>query len=320
MIRSSSILVKYVLYCDLGVAATLDATLSSYLRTAILQDPLPQTPLHAIRALIVPHAGYTYSGQTAAYAYSRLLDPVKTNPQTNSFVPYAHIKKIVLVGPYHHVSPGCSPPLQLSSFDALETPLGTLNLDTTTRDRLVLQSGLSLIDPQTDEGEHCLELQFPFLAKLFTHQASFIPILLGPIQTRTARELASTLSWLFADPSVLFIFSSDFAHWGHRFAYTYLDPGLRDEPPYRSIEFVDRMGLQMLSQGSLQDWTSYLTRTGNTICGRYPLALLKALTELQQGMHKAHSFHFNHYAQSSKVTHPHESSVSYVSGYVMFDG
>jgi MEMO1 family protein len=152
-------------------ASKLDAQLSQWL-AAVKSDQFPspvevasQTPsttdpldwpISDARAVISPHAGYSYSGPPAAYSYGAIPADKK------------HIKRIFILGPSHHYYlPGCA----LSKCSAYETPLGDLPLDRELIESLYDQGKSSgdweWMERDTDEDEHSIEMQLPYLRKIF---------------------------------------------------------------------------------------------------------------------------------------------------------
>ncbi|XP_045834834.1 protein MEMO1 isoform X3 [Meles meles] len=99
---------------------------------------------------------------------------------------------------------------------------------------------------------------------------------------------------------------------GQRFRYSYYDESQGEI--YRSIEHLDKMGMNIIEQLDPVSFSNYLKKYHNTICGRHPIGvLLNAITELQKnGMNM--SFSFLNYAQSSQCRNWQDSSVSYAAG------
>jgi len=165
------------------------------------------------RALIVPHAGYVYSGPVAATAYARL--------QLHRQV----FRRVVLLGPCHYI------PLRgiaASSADVFRTPLGDVPLD---RDSLgLLQQSVVRVNDAAHGPEHSLEVQLPFLQTVL---ASFrlIPLLVGDAQPQ---EVADVIDALWDGPDTLLIVSSDLSH------YLLYDQARRhDRITCRAVEELD---------------------------------------------------------------------------------
>lgn len=149
-------------------------------------DPAP-------KAVIVPHAGYIYSGPIAASAYARLM-PAR-----------ATIKRIVLAGPSHFV------PLRglaSSSAMAFGTPLGNVPVDATAVKHLVSLRQVCILD-EAHATEHSLEVQLPFL-QVVLGEISIVPLVLGDV---TAEEAAEVFEAAWGGPETRFIISSDLSHY-----------------------------------------------------------------------------------------------------------
>ncbi len=145
-------------------------------------------------AYVVPHAGYRYSGPTAARVYARLRG-------------YAdEIRRIVLIGPAHHVPlAGCAAPSRAIWL----TPLGGVPLDTATI-RALADGGLAAIDDRPHEPEHSLEVQLPFLQRVLPAGVPIVPLLVGRSRTD---EAAAALDAATAAPGTLVLCSTDLSHY-----------------------------------------------------------------------------------------------------------
>ena len=132
------------------------------------------TKIKEIHGLIVPHAGYVYSGETAGKAFSLLKNK--------------KIKKAIIFGPSHYKSFR-----GIASLEQTETPLGKVNISENSLEKLPY--------------EHSIENQFPFLQKLNSH-IEILPIAVGQINLIEAEKIA----WQFADEKAVFIFSTDLSH------------------------------------------------------------------------------------------------------------
>lgn len=159
---------------------------------ALLAAVVPAFPERQPKALIVPHAGYPYSGATAARAYA-LLTPWRR-----------HITRVVLLGPNHRVPlRGLAAP----SWKQFATPLGTIPVDQTALTGL---RGL----PQVNRNdaphlqEHALEVQLPFL-QVVLEDFRLVPLVVGQAD---AAEVAEVLQRLWGGPETLVVVSSDLSH------------------------------------------------------------------------------------------------------------
>jgi AmmeMemoRadiSam system protein B len=170
-----------------GDPLELSAMVSELLVAA---DPtsLPRRP----RALVVPHAGYIYSGGVAAQGYSRLE-------------PFAgEIRRVILLGPNHRVPlAGIAAP-DVSCF---RTPLGDIDIDQKMISQLA-DKGLLQINSLPHENEHCLETQLPFLQKLLSDW-QLVPLIVGET---AVDDVSALLDEVIHDPDNLVIISSDLSH------------------------------------------------------------------------------------------------------------
>jgi AmmeMemoRadiSam system protein B/AmmeMemoRadiSam system protein A len=145
------------------------------------------------KALIVPHAGYIYSGSTAAQAYARLA-PGR-----------AAIRRVVLLGPVHRVPVRG---LALPGVDAFSTPLGLVALD---QSALSAIAGLPQVvtSPAAHAKEHSLEVQLPLLQTVL-QDFSLVPLAVGDA---SAAEVAEVLDLLWGGPETVIVVSSDLSHY-----------------------------------------------------------------------------------------------------------
>ena len=179
-----------------------------------------------VAALIVPHAGYYYSGNVAASAYMAL------NPKQ----PY---KRIFLLGPSHHEwLDGAS---VNTEADYYATPLGNVKVDRETGMALTTTDGTDLTDsekvffyrPEAHDREHCLEVQLPFLQRRLGDVPPIVPIIISTNDFQKLSRMAETLKPYFTDEN-LFVISSDFSHYP-----TYEDAYEADGKTGKAIESGD---------------------------------------------------------------------------------
>ncbi|MCJ1467702.1 hypothetical protein MMC07_006327 [Pseudocyphellaria aurata] len=288
-------------------------------------------PQPGARAIIAPHAGYAYSGPAAAWAY-KSLDLSKA-------------KRIFLLGPSHHFYLSCC---ALSQCAQYATPLGPLALDTTLIATLHATSQFTKMSPSTDEDEHSLEMHLPYIYKLLSRSfpspdlfPPLVPILVGATSPSAERTYGALLAPYLADPSSIFVISSDFCHWGSRFSYTYYlpsssvapadgyairsskskNPAPTDPPIYESIARLDRLSMEAIESGSHDRLVQNLKETGNTVCGRHPIGILMAAMEALRDEGKVGEgqgrCRFVKYERSGDVKEVGESSVSYASAFAI---
>jgi AmmeMemoRadiSam system protein B/AmmeMemoRadiSam system protein A len=188
----------------------------------------------SVAALIVPHAGYYYSGNVAASAYMTL------NTQKT-------YKRIFLLGPSHYAwLDGAS---VNTACDYYETPLGLVAVDQETAMRLSDANGVFGYRAETHNREHCLEVQLPFLQRRLKEVPPIVPIIISTNDLRKLKRMAEVLKPYFTDEN-LFIVSSDFSHY----------------PAYDDACEVDARTGRAIETGSVEEFIGAL-RT-NAHCGK----------------------------------------------------
>lgn len=145
------------------------------------------------KAMIVPHAGYIYSGPVAASGYA-LLENTKRS-----------IRQVVLLGPSHRVS---FLGLAVSSADQFATPLGTIAINRTAVEKITTLSFVQEMD-QAHALEHSLEVQLPFLQRVLD-DFTLVPIVAGDA---TPEQVSEVLDVLWGGPETLILISSDLSHY-----------------------------------------------------------------------------------------------------------
>jgi AmmeMemoRadiSam system protein B/AmmeMemoRadiSam system protein A len=144
------------------------------------------------KAIIVPHAGYIYSGALAALAYARLKPATKT------------INRVVLLGPSHQV---CLEGAALSSANIFETPLGEIPIDYNGMMKIIDLPQVQVSD-KCHAKEHSLEVQLPFLQAVLG-QFEVLPLIVGDCPPSQIIEI---LNILWGGPETLIVLSSDLSH------------------------------------------------------------------------------------------------------------
>jgi len=168
--------------------------ITTFLNQALADDRAREKPaILQPKAIIVPHAGYMYSGSTAADGFSHLF-PFKDT-----------IKRVVLLGPSHRVG---FTGIASSSATFFQTPLGDIPLDQEANKQLLSLHQVHEID-QAHEFEHSLEVQLPFLQTLLS-DFKLIPLVVGDADSHTVSQV---LEALWGNEETLFVISSDLSHY-----------------------------------------------------------------------------------------------------------
>lgn len=147
-------------------------------------------------ACVCPHAGYAYSGPVAAHSYlwlSGLRSP----------------ELVVVVAPNHY---GVGSGISTFREGLWETPLGRVPVDSDAAAEIVRLTGLVDFDPEAHRREHSLEVQLPFLQRIYG-TFKLLPISLSFQDMETAREIGAGLSKMLAGRDVVLIASSDLTHY-----------------------------------------------------------------------------------------------------------
>ena len=167
----------------------------------------------APKALIVPHAGYIYSGPVAATAYARLR-------------PYRDLyTRVILLGPCHRVAVSG---LALSGADVFRTPLGDVPLDPDAIAALTMPE--ITVVATAHELEHSLEVHLPFLQTVI-ESFSLVPLVVGDA---TPESVAEVIDALWGGPETLIVISSDLSHY-----LSYDDARLSDMDTCEAIENLE---------------------------------------------------------------------------------
>ena len=169
------------------------ATLQSQVQACLGETPTSGSGAPP-KLLVVPHAGYIYSGPIAGHAYARLA-------------PWAaKIRRVVLLGPAHRVA---LRGLAMPTVDAFETPLGRVRIDQEARAAL---AGLAQVvaDDRAHALEHALEVQLPFLQTVLGSSFTLLPLAVG---NAGAGEVAEVIERLWGGDETLIVVSSDLSHY-----------------------------------------------------------------------------------------------------------
>lgn len=240
-------------------------------------------------AVVAPHAGYAYSGATAAAAFRRFAGSTT--------------RLWVLLGPsHHHAFRGA----RLPDASALATPLGDVPIDLQRVAALAARPAFAL-DNRAFAREHSLESELPFLQRAIGDgtELAIVPILLGGLSSADdLREIATALRPL-AQARAGFVLSSDFTHYGEGFGYV----PFRGDVEERLRE-LDLGAAERIVAGDAVGFRDYCRRTGATICGREAIEVA-----LHLGFGRGR---IDAYATSGAMTGDWEHTVSYAA--IALDG
>lgn len=209
--------------------------------------------------LVVPHAGYAYSGPVASHAYYEIAgDGV---PET-----------FVLLGPTHSSRfPGYS-----AMIDGVwKMPLGEVSVDSDLAKEIVQSSSFIDINPEAHDNEHSIEVQLPFLQYVYGDQFRIVPIAVGysdhAMIMDAGRAIAKAISGMERDSVV--VATTDLTHYGS--AYGYTPVGMSPfTKVYEWIQDVDRSIIDLIVALDASALLKTVTEKGYTMCGATPVATM----------------------------------------------
>ena len=210
-----------------------------------------------VAALIVPHAGYYFSGNVAASAYMA-IDPKK------------QYKRIFLLGPSHHEwLDGAS---VNTEADWYATPLGQVKVDHETAVALTNTDSVFCYRSEAHDREHCLEVQLPFLQRSFKEVPPIVPIVISTNDYEKLKRMAEVLKPYFTDEN-LFVISSDFSHY----------------PSYEDACEVDAKTGKAVESGDVEEFIATINanaRSGKrnlvtSACGEFAIITLMLMLDRQ---------------------------------------
>jgi len=212
-----------------GNATELRKTIEDYL-ARVEHVELPGEPL----ALISPHAGYTYSGQVAAYAYDQVRD--------------RSYDVVAVISPLHRAPLGR---FAVTEADAYETPLGQVEVDHDLVDALGQHVPINRVGY---DAEHSLEIQLPFL-QVALDRFCLLPVMVGTSSFDAGRQLGDALAKVLDGTSALLVASTDLHH---------IDD-------YQEVQRRDQVVIEAIDSFDLKQVREALAPRDCTVCGRIPV-------------------------------------------------
>ena len=214
-----------------------------------------RTIYNNVAAVIVPHAGYYFSGNVAAAAYMSI-------PADKAY------KRIFLLGPSHHEwLDGAS---VNTEADRYATPLGEVEVDHETALRLTEANGLFRYEPKAHDREHCLEVQLPFLQRKLANVPPIVPIIISTNDFEKLKRMAETLKPYFTEEN-LFIISSDFSHYP-----SYEDACQVDARTGKAVESGD---VEQFIAALEENARSHIGNLATSACGELAIATLMLMMD-----------------------------------------
>lgn len=234
----------------------------------------PKENIEKVFGVVAPHAGYVYSGKTAAHAYNLLIGK--------------KFKRVIIISPSHsEYFPG----ICIFEGDAYETPLGILKVDKDFREKLLTNNDVIFKGYEGHRREHALEVQLPFLQSVLK-DFKIVPIVMGDQSKRNIDTLAKKIAEV-SDDETLIVASSDLSHFYNKSQADKLDSIV--EKRVREFDFE-----------SLQ---FDLDSKNCEACGGGPIVALMKAANLKNIRHSA----VLHRSDSGDITGDNKEVVGYLS-------
>lgn len=259
-------------------APELSASIDRYLAAAS-----PEAVEGPICALVLPHAGYRYSGGVAAWGVKLLRG--------------RRFRRVFVLGPAHRVR--LRNAVSLPAVSHYRTPLGEIPLARDVIDDLLAHPEFRTV-PEAHEGEHSVQIELPLLQRVLDDFA-LVPVVVGELDGDAAARVAAVLAGVLG-PESLVVISTDFTHYGRRFGYVPFRENVSD-----GIREGDMQAFELLQAREAVRLATYCNESGITICGRY------ALTVLAHLLPASSEVRLLRYDSSGAQLNDYTNSVSYLS-------
>ena len=225
-----------------------------------------------ILGLISPHAGYVFSGQVAAYAYSQIKD--------------RHYDTVIIIGPSHHVYlKGAS----VGNWGAYSTPLGRVTVN-----KEIVDALLGIGEPfhfvkEAHIREHSVETQIPFLQRVL-EKFDIVPIVLGILSLKDCEKISKALSRAVEKRNVLFVASSDMSH--------YPDYSNANKVDQKTLSLIGKFDPELVFNSGAESLKEGIPNLSTTLCGLSSVVTLMMTVKLLGG----NAVSILHYASSGDVS------------------
>ena len=229
---------------------------------------------NSVRAIVSPHAGYIYSGFTAAHAYKMIKG--------------INYDCVIVVGPSHReyfdgvsIYPG----------DAYETPLGAIPINKEIREALLEENNVIIASDAGHRSEHSIEVQLPFL-QCVLGDFSFVPLVMGDQRRQLCDELAEAIVRVGKNRNILLVASSDLSHYH----------------PYDDAVALDNGVISELEEFNSETLINKMEEHSFEACGGGPIAVVMSAAR-QLGANKAEILY---YCNSGDITGEKGGVVGYL--------
>jgi len=205
-----------------------------------------------VNAIIVPHAGYVFSAQTATTAYKTL---------------HKKYRNIFLIGSSHHINTNSASIYSLGNY---KTPLGEVPVNQEIVSQLIKNNKLFSYQKEAHTKEHTLEVQLPFLQTLYSEDLNIVPIIIASSDTSTIYDISQALKPYFNGEN-LFVISTDLSHY----------PSYEDakEIDMKTLNAIATNDTQVFINNITQNESSPLKELYTSACGWSSVLMLMYLTQ-----------------------------------------
>lgn len=240
-----------------------------------MMPAVPGTSNKNLVGLIVPHAGYAYSGPVAAHSYYHLA--------TNGLV-----ESVIILGPNHT---GFGSGVSTETEGEWTTPLGEVLIDRELAEGIVRESDIVDVEADAHRYEHSIEVQLPFLQFLYPRRFKFVPICMMLQDLQTSIEIGDAIVRVVQERPVTIIASSDWTHY----------------EPQKIANSKDRLAIQSALEMDEQKFQQTIEEKRISACGYGPVtAMIHAAKQL--GTTKTSLLSYN---TSGDITGDKDSVVGY---------
>jgi AmmeMemoRadiSam system protein B len=210
-----------------------------------------------IKAILVPHAAFNYSGTLASAVYQNL------KPKT--------FDRVIILAPSHHVHfqgialPGIE-------YTGYKSPLRQIQIDQTVLKTMTKISSLFDFNHHAHELEHSIEIQIPLIQK-YCGFCKIVPLLVGDLNFSQVQQVADVIHQCM-DKKTLIIVSTDLTHYGKMFNYTPFDHNVLE-----NIFKLDQSLIDAILQVRPQEFAKIVRMTGDPICGKNSILILLSMIQ-----------------------------------------
>jgi MEMO1 family protein len=236
-----------------------------------------------IKALVVPHAGYDFSGAIAGRAFSCLRGQ--------------NFERVILIGPSHYIS---FKGLVVDEVEFYQTPLGLIPVSQLAQE--FLKENVFSRLPEAFKPEHCLEVELPFLQQCL-QKFEIIPMLAGNDNSLSEVKKIAQILIKHLDQKTLIVASVDFTHYGRHFGFVPFNKNIPE-----NLKKLDDPVINYLVDFQTDKLYEYLHQTAITNDGQIVLPLLSELLK-----NRNFKSRITGRETSGNITGDYENSVSYAS-------